>query len=371
MARVAGVCVLKDAIDIVPAICGHYLGLGFERLLFLDDGSTDGTFELLERLARRDRRVIVERARMDPLAQGALMTAACNRLVAEGYGPIFPFDSDEFWRLDMARVVRFADRHETCVFRGRFVQFVQARSVRRSTPLDLLKAVNRAPARYHTAREAVRQLNTYVAFAKPKVAFKARGPVQVSDGQHEVTLADVEEPPVAEDLEVFHLILRSAEQIEIRAERAWNYYWKKARSPKHLRLMWGANSANRLGFMDPPQREEIMLISDTRLRDAGLRALAYFALRHPLLFARAWAISARPRAERRWGGPWAPEGWTAPLAGAPARLLAGLGLVLAGGAIGLADLAPFTEIDEWLAGGVAVFGAAASALNARAAFRAG
>ena len=52
---------LRDARDIVGLLCGHYLRIGFARLSFVDDGSTDGTFEFLSALSRREPRVSVTR----------------------------------------------------------------------------------------------------------------------------------------------------------------------------------------------------------------------------------------------------------------------------------------------------------------------
>lgn len=44
---VAGACVVRDARDIIPSICGHYLRVGPALIAFIDVGSTDGTFEFL------------------------------------------------------------------------------------------------------------------------------------------------------------------------------------------------------------------------------------------------------------------------------------------------------------------------------------
>ena len=50
-ARVFGLLMTRDAVDVVEACLRHHLGLGVERVLVVDNGSTDGTFELLQSLS--------------------------------------------------------------------------------------------------------------------------------------------------------------------------------------------------------------------------------------------------------------------------------------------------------------------------------
>jgi len=39
--RVAGICLVRNAVDLVPFLCGHYLRCRFAHLHFVDDGSHD------------------------------------------------------------------------------------------------------------------------------------------------------------------------------------------------------------------------------------------------------------------------------------------------------------------------------------------
>jgi len=54
---VAGICVIRDAADLAPFLCGHYLRAGFAHIAFVDDGSSDGTFQILKRISERTARV--------------------------------------------------------------------------------------------------------------------------------------------------------------------------------------------------------------------------------------------------------------------------------------------------------------------------
>ena len=96
-AKIAGICFLRDAVDLVPFLCGHYLRVGFDHLHFVDDGSTDGTHELLSQFAARTDRVSVRKVIKDSDQQSELMSAAANTMILDGYQVVVPFDADEFW----------------------------------------------------------------------------------------------------------------------------------------------------------------------------------------------------------------------------------------------------------------------------------
>src|SRR5881628_1988416 len=121
--RVAGVCLIRNAVDLVPFLCGHYLRAGFARLHFIDDGSADGTFESLTRIARRTGRLSVTQVHNDILAQRALMNDAANALIAAGYSIVVPFDADEFWAADAEMFARRFASVETGVACGRWINF--------------------------------------------------------------------------------------------------------------------------------------------------------------------------------------------------------------------------------------------------------
>ena len=142
---VAGACVLRDSVDMVPFLCGHYLRMGFAHLAFVDDGSTDGTYELLQRIAKRTARLSVKQVHTKGFEQPALMTEAVNALVAAGYSIIVPFASDEFWDADTATLRSIFGSTDEAVVEGHWVNFVQRRSRLASTSLALFTATHRAP----------------------------------------------------------------------------------------------------------------------------------------------------------------------------------------------------------------------------------
>jgi hypothetical protein len=119
---------------LVPFTCGHYLRIGFDRLSFIDDGSTDGTYEFLHRLSSRDPRVSVRRVESPEFEQDILATDAANALIAEGFRLIFPFDDDAFWNIKLRSIRRVAHMAPEGVFAARWTQFVLRRFGSRARP---------------------------------------------------------------------------------------------------------------------------------------------------------------------------------------------------------------------------------------------
>ncbi len=296
---VGAICVLRDARDIVPFLCGHYLRIGFDRLVFVDDGSSDGTFEFLEEISRRDPRVSVRRVDTEHFEQPLLMTAMANALIAEGCRIVFPFDKDEFWNIEVGAIRHAALGSTEGLFLGKWVQFVQDRSVRSPRTMHLLKARYRAPILDRRKKQLIRDGKLRLGFAMPKVAFKSGQPVDIEFGQHRLTQGPAR--ILAEGLELFHLHLRSAHEVEYRkvhAERFRKLFAAlmpeieemsaEARAARldHLIGRWEMNSAEPDGCIVPEGGKVLPLVPDRRLRWLLLKAWLYLAIRHPWLVLR-------------------------------------------------------------------------------------
>jgi hypothetical protein len=101
---IAGICHVKNEIDIVELVIRHTLAEGVDRIFIEDHASTDGTWELLQSMAEagyvhlfRDERPDFDQpARMNWLAW-----------VAREHGAdwIVPFDADEFFYAPSGRTV--------------------------------------------------------------------------------------------------------------------------------------------------------------------------------------------------------------------------------------------------------------------------
>ena len=259
--------------------------MGFAHLAFVDDGSSDGTFEALTRLAARTGRVSVRRVRNDVFEQGSLVTGAANELLADGYRLIVPFDADEFWVTPAWEFERLSGGSPEAAFHGRWVNFVQARSCGASRASALLRMTYRTPEEVDDSKEdIIAYKGSFTCFRETKIAFKSAGPVRLDTGQHTVVAGPIAMHGPA--LEIFHLPLRAKEEV---AKRGLNYeprrsslrpnkdaswqsaFHREAVMTGRTDSVWAANSFDWRGRMNVYGRP-VRLVRDLRLRRLLLTA---------------------------------------------------------------------------------------------------
>jgi len=292
----AGICVLRDASDIALLLCGHYLRIGIERLVFIDDGSSDGTFERLNRLAGRSRgRIEVERTLSEDYRQPELMTMAANGLIEQGFRLIMPFDADEFWNLSRADLAALMAHPEPRTIEARWVNFVQRRSRRYPSPFSLghvrFRSADRG--RDREIEQAVAEFtDAFVHFHQNKIAIWSEDPIVIDRGQHALRKGPSARDPST--FEILHLPLRAQSEI---TKRGLNYEARRRRVREDAGVswqslfhesvvradrtaqVWAANSADRKGRLDVYGRPE-PLIPDNRLRQALLAAALHLAIHY-------------------------------------------------------------------------------------------
>ncbi len=290
--KVAGVCVLRDSVDLVPFLCGHYLRMGFAHLAFVDDGSTDGTFELLQRVAQRTPRVSVKQVHVDRFEQSPLMSEAANRLISAGYPIIVPFDADEFWDATAATFQSILAPSAEAVVHGRWVNFVQRKSRLTSSCWGLLAASHRAPRLPDADEKTITSYaSSFLCFSIQKIAFKTASPVKIGRGQH--TLVTGPQQMCDAELDILHLPLRSRAEI---LKRGLNYeprlaairegkgmswqsaFFSETATNGKLDAVWAAHSCDARGRIDIYGRP-VAAVKDHRLRRVLLGAGWHFFTR--------------------------------------------------------------------------------------------
>jgi glycosyltransferase involved in cell wall biosynthesis len=138
--RIIGITVVRDAASTIRVCLLNQLGHGIERILVLDNGSTDATPTILRRLQRRIPISVVTDD--GPFRQDEFMTGLLHEATDLGADWVVPFDDDEF----LASDVEFSGRLGMVQRDGiliRLVNFVQRRGSRRESPRSLLSMVTR------------------------------------------------------------------------------------------------------------------------------------------------------------------------------------------------------------------------------------
>lgn len=90
-----GVAMVRNEVDILEGTVSHLLGQGVDGVLIADNGSTDGTDELLRDLG--DPRVHLAFDREPAYFQATKMTELARAAAGAGADWIVPFDADERW----------------------------------------------------------------------------------------------------------------------------------------------------------------------------------------------------------------------------------------------------------------------------------
>ena len=162
--------------------------MGVDRLYVADNGSTDATPVILERIAAADRRVRVTPA-PGPFRQPEIMKALWDEAVSDGAGWVLPSDADEFIGMGGAALrAHCAAAEGIGGFKLRVRNFVQFRHVLRDGPgtLETMVAYGRPHGRAEDGMELVSSgALPFVRMNYPaKLLLRGARTVTLERGQH-------------------------------------------------------------------------------------------------------------------------------------------------------------------------------------------
>jgi hypothetical protein len=275
--RVVLTVLARDEADIVDAQVAFHLNAGVDFVVATDNGSRDGTAEILEAYAREGCLHLIHEP-AEGLRQGEWVTRMA-RLAATEFGAdwVINSDADEFW---WPRGGSLKDVLAAVPERYGIVQAFWRSFVPRPDDGDFFAERMTLLLSQHAA------INDPTSFYRPvtKVAHRADPNVVVGRGNHDLVATPYVAFPTWYPIEVLHFPLRSGAQwkrkVELQGEaftkhiaRAGTGYHLKGYGAlrsgsieeQHSTLVVGDEAAAR-GLADGT------LVADTRLRDA-LRAL--------------------------------------------------------------------------------------------------
>jgi hypothetical protein len=280
---VYGVCMVRDEVDVIRVNVLYHLSAGIDRLLVVDNGSSDGTDEELERLAA-DPRVRWSRDE-GRFHQGEVFTYLARQAYREGADWVVPIDADEFWFAESGGLRSVLADSEAGVLRVKTVDFIQRFAQEASSPEGLLHMTRRVPepvARENGNRERLGAHEvSYVELSRvQKVVCRPSAEIGLVKGAHRAT--GITGPARETDgLTILHAPLRSMEGLQAKAASTgrrgpegstmagpgWHARrWRKLQEEGRLEREWAANSYSD-GCLDVYGSPH-PVIFDPRLRDA-------------------------------------------------------------------------------------------------------
>ena len=185
-----GVMLVRNEVDLIRVNLLHHLASGVDHLLVADNGSTDGTFAVLEEFAATRRVHVISRP--GPFHQAETATELAREAFLRGARWVLPIDADEFWHVPTGHLRDILDdAGEAGALEVEVVNFVQRREQEELEPRALLTMTRRVPQPVGAAAEAdVLVESGRIAYVEccysPKHIARGSIGLQVAQGNHRV-----------------------------------------------------------------------------------------------------------------------------------------------------------------------------------------
>ena len=220
----------RDEADILESMLRFHLAQGVDRIIATDNGSIDGSLEILQRFERRGQLTLLQEA--EHTHDQAVWVTQMARLAAEmGADWVINSDADEFW---------WPQRGNLNSSLARLPKTVQGVLVRRTNFLPPPRnARDQRPFHQRlTLRERVSR-NSLGAPLPPKLIHRAHPDVEITDGNHGATVNG--EPIATVDatgIEILHVPVRSYGQLERKIREGAEALERNQRIAPHIGKSW-------------------------------------------------------------------------------------------------------------------------------------
>jgi len=282
--KVVGLYLLRNEVDIVETNLRHHFAAVIDEAIVIDNGSTDGTLELVAGLAAE--MPIQLASEVGPIYQADRVTRMARFAALQGADWVLPIDADEFWvgvGASFRDVLEEAPGEVAALF-AEVTAFVQRRDVLTARPGCLASMTMRpehpiGPADQVPRLVREKQIGWVEVLYEPKCVHRARTGITVRKGNHRTGVSG----GTATDLiACLHAPLRAYSTLAVKLdhgrraveesgplerEAAWHLkrWWEMARE-RTLDREWEALSYQDGAITVAGRRHE--LVSDDRLRDA-------------------------------------------------------------------------------------------------------
>lgn len=280
---VTGISMIRNEADIIDLNIRYHLSLGIDRIIVVDNGSTDGTDELLQQISSRDSRVSWSRDD-GPFLPSSVMTMLAREAYEAGADWVVPIDADEFWYAPSGNFRGVLRGSKAGVLATQAPSFIQRRDQIESSPAALLHMTRRSaspvgpPGRGQSLVEA-REIAFVEKMYPPKCVCRPAAHVEIETGHHKIYNADGPREEI-DEIVCLHAPIRSRMALQERirsAGRAAEAGRKRGQGRNRRRLAemqdedavereWAANSYE--GDTLDVYGEKHPVVFDPRLRDA-------------------------------------------------------------------------------------------------------
>jgi glycosyltransferase involved in cell wall biosynthesis len=285
--RVWAIAIVRNEADVIRINVLHHLAQGIDRFLILDDGSTDGTRDVLAELSREH--PLEWKPSTVAFRQHLLLTSLARDAYIRGAEWILPIDADEFWYVPGGTLRDAVTDRDAGALSVDVTNFVQRREQDRTTTDGLLHMTRRVERPVGTDESIAGLVEServaYVEIRYPWKWISRAGPrLEIGWGNHTIRNPAGLARHTTEIL-CLHAPLRSRADLERKAdlsrmdadvgdylEEAWHLRrWRRLASEGRLDAEWRANSYadEHLDVYGVPHP----LVHDSRLRDVAGRWL--------------------------------------------------------------------------------------------------
>lgn len=208
--RLIGTMMVRDEIDIVAAMVEHHLAQGVDLLIVTDNGSVDGTTELLEQYARSGR-VELHHDPVHRKQQRSVVTTMARRARTEHRADwVLNLDADEFQvPIDRTLTLRECFEQTTLHLNSFAVEVVNLVG----PPATSGGGIGRLIWRDLRSNDELQRIGIN-AQPTPNMVHRGESDILVEQGNHKVSLRSNGQPPPEVATEVLHLPWRSWAQLE-------------------------------------------------------------------------------------------------------------------------------------------------------------